>query len=78
MLNLARNVGQTIMIGDHIRIVVVAIKRNQVCLGIEAPQEVSVHRSEIYERIQNGKNLNFDLEIEIDDADYDYNDDVKN
>ena len=75
MLNLARNVGQTIMIGDHIRIVVVAIKRNQVCLGIEAPQEVSVHRSEIYERIQNGKI--FDLEVEIDD-DYDYNDDVKN
>ncbi len=55
MLNLARYVGQTIIIGDDIRIVVVSIKRNQVCLGIEAPPDVSVHREEIYERIQNEK-----------------------
>jgi carbon storage regulator CsrA len=40
------------MIGDSVRIVVVAVDRDQVKLGIEAPREVSVHRSEIYEEIQ--------------------------
>ncbi len=74
MLNLARNVGETIIIGDDIRIVVVAIKRNQVCLGIEAPLDVTIHREEIYTRIQNEKNGGFALEVEIDDDDYDYND----
>ena len=64
MLNLVRYVGQTIFIGDDIRIVVVGIKRNQVCLGIQAPREVTVHRSEIYERIQNGKNGSVDCEID--------------
>lgn len=33
MLNLTRHAGQTICIGDDIRIVVVSIKRNQVCLA---------------------------------------------
>ncbi len=64
MLNLARYVGQTILIGDDIRIVVVSIKRNQVCLGIQAPREITVHRSEIYERIQNEKNGSADYEID--------------
>jgi carbon storage regulator len=40
------------MIGDNVRIVVVAVDRDQVKLGIEAPREVPVHRSEIYEEIQ--------------------------
>ena len=64
MLNLARSVGQTIIIGDDIRIMVVSIKRNQVCLGIEAPLDVSVHREEVYERIKSEKRL----EIAIDDG----------
>ncbi len=52
MLVLSRKVNQSIMIGDDIRIVVVAVDRDQVKLGIEAPRSVSVHRSEIYEEIQ--------------------------
>ncbi|MDE2482985.1 MAG: carbon storage regulator CsrA [bacterium] len=52
MLVLSRKLNQSIMIGDDIRIVVVAVDRDQVKLGIEAPREVSVHRSEIYEEIQ--------------------------
>ncbi len=52
MLVLSRKINQSIMVGDNVRIVVVAVDRDQVKLGIEAPREVSVHRSEIYEEIQ--------------------------
>jgi carbon storage regulator len=52
MLVLSRKLNQAIMIGDHVRVVVVAVDRDQVKLGIEAPREISVHRSEVYEEIQ--------------------------
>jgi carbon storage regulator len=40
------------MIGDDVRIVVVAVDRDTVKLGIEAPRTIPVHRSEVYEEIQ--------------------------
>ena len=52
MLVLSRKVNQSIMVGDNVRVVVVAVDRDQVKLGIEAPREIAVHRSEIYEEIQ--------------------------
>jgi carbon storage regulator len=52
VLVLSRKVNQAIVIGDNIRIVVVAVDRDQVKLGVEAPREVSVHRSEVYEEIK--------------------------
>jgi carbon storage regulator len=52
VLVLSRKLNQSIMVGDDVRIVVVAVDRDQVKLGIEAPRDISVHRSEIYEEIQ--------------------------
>lgn len=52
MLILTRRVGETLMIGDEISVTVLGVKGNQVRLGVNAPKDVSVHREEIYERIQ--------------------------
>ena len=52
MLILTRKKGETVTIGDDIKIQVVDIKGHQVRLGITAPSEWSVHREEIFLRIQ--------------------------
>ena len=52
MLVLSRRLGETLIIGDDIKITVLGISGNQVRLGIAAPKEVSIHREEVYRRIQ--------------------------
>ncbi|MGB5563855.1 MAG: carbon storage regulator CsrA [Sedimenticolaceae bacterium] len=50
MLVLTRNEGQTIMIGDDVRVTVVSTKGGQVRFGIEAPRDVTVLREELRDR----------------------------
>lgn len=52
MLVLTRKVHQSIVIGDDVEVVVLEVRGEQVRLGIRAPKNVSVHRKEIYEQIQ--------------------------
>ncbi|MDD5170248.1 MAG: carbon storage regulator CsrA [Syntrophales bacterium] len=52
MLILTRKLGETITIGDDIRITLIDIKGKSIRLGIEAPANVTVHREEIYLIIQ--------------------------
>ncbi len=52
MLILTRRLGESIRIGDDIRITFLDIKGKQIRIGIEAPKDVMVHREEVYRMIQ--------------------------
>lgn len=61
MLVLSRKYGETICIGDDIRVTVMDIRNGKIRIGIEAPKNVKVHREEVYDLIrandQTTKNL---------------------
>jgi carbon storage regulator len=52
MLVLSRKNCESVVIDGGIIVTVLAVNGNVVRLGIEAPKEVSIHRSELYERIR--------------------------
>ncbi|MGE7094357.1 carbon storage regulator CsrA [Lysinibacillus sp. NPDC048646] len=52
MLVLSRKKNESIMIGDHIEVKILSVDGDQVKLGIVAPKSVMVHRSEVFEAIQ--------------------------
>lgn len=52
MLILTRRIGESVYIGDDVRLTVLGVRGTQVRIGINAPKEVPVHREEIYYRIK--------------------------
>lgn len=55
MLMLTRRIGEKLMIGDDVDIIVLGIRGNQIRLGINAPKHISVHREEVYLQIKDEK-----------------------
>lgn len=55
MLILSRRMGESIHLGDSVTVTVLGVTRGQVKIGIDAPRELSVHRDEVYRRIQDEK-----------------------
>jgi len=78
VLILTRRIGESVHIGDDIRLTVLGVRDSQVRIGINAPKEVPVHREEIYYRIKHEQEMrggqvsgeaegNDSVEDEIDD-----------
>lgn len=67
MLILTRKLGQAIRIGNEIKITISDVKGKQVRVGIEAPDEMAVHREEVYEIIQKQNVLAAEAGITHDD-----------
>lgn len=65
MLVLSRKKNESIMIGDQIEVKILSVEGDQVKLGIVAPKSVKVHRSEIFEAIQeqNREALNANINL---------------
>jgi len=55
MLKLTRRIGETIVIGNDVKITILGIEGKQVRIVVDAPKDIPVHRLEIYNRIQREK-----------------------
>lgn len=55
MLILTRRIGESLMIGDDVKVTVLNIQGGQVRIGVDAPKQIEIHREEIYRRIQTEK-----------------------
>ena len=65
MLVLSRKKDESIMIGDQIELKILSVEGDQVKIGIVAPKNVKVYRSEVYEIIQNENKQAQNLPISI-------------
>ncbi|WP_096156603.1 carbon storage regulator CsrA [Bacillus sp. FJAT-45066] len=65
MLVLSRKINEAIQIGDDIEIKVISISGDQVKLGIEAPNNIDIHRKEIYLSIQHENNAAAQSKVDI-------------
>jgi carbon storage regulator len=64
MLVLTRKPGQSIMIGDGVEVQVLSVAGEKVRLGITAPEDVSIFRNEVYDRIGSEEAASRDEELD--------------
>jgi carbon storage regulator len=57
MLVLTRRLGEKIVISDDIVLTMLSTKGKQIKVGITAPQKISVHRQEVYQKIKAQKKI---------------------
>jgi len=57
VLVLTRKLGESIVIGNNVRVTLLDMQGKQIRLGIEAPAQIAVHRGEVYERIESENRL---------------------
>jgi carbon storage regulator len=55
MLILSRRIGEKLMIGEDVQVIILGIRGNQVSLGIQAPANIAVHREEVFDRLKQEK-----------------------
>jgi carbon storage regulator len=79
VLILTRRIGESVHIGDDIRLTVLGVRDSQVRIGINAPKEVPVHREEIYYRIKHEQEMRSgQVDSDAEDNDNDNDDDNNN
>lgn len=76
MLILTRRIGESIIIGDDITLTVLGVKGNQVRIGVNAPKSVTVHREEIYQRIQQERTNDEPVSVHVSRPDKDDKEDA--
>ncbi|MDC0072858.1 carbon storage regulator CsrA [Gammaproteobacteria bacterium] len=57
MLVLSRRADESLYIGDDIKITILDIRGGQVRIGITAPDDIKVHREEVYQRLNQDSDL---------------------
>jgi len=82
VLILTRRIGESVHIGDDIRLTVLGVRDSQVRIGINAPKEVPVHREEIYYRIKHEQEMKnpgaTTADVDVDDHDEEIDDNFGN
>ena len=73
MLILTRRVGESLRIGDDVSVTVLGIKGSQVRIGVNAPKTISVHREEVYDRINDEKAAKKDFDEDNKNSDKNIN-----
>jgi carbon storage regulator len=64
MLILTRRAGQSLYVGDNIRVTVLGIQGKQVKIGLELPEDMAVYRDEVYQRVMEENRMAFETSNE--------------
>lgn len=57
MLILTRRLGESLYLGDTIRVTILSIHGKQVKIGLDVPSEMTVYREEVYQRVKEENKL---------------------